>query len=402
MENSVPETKRPGASASSRHRITRVTVHPLNLPVTLKSPGATVETSVGICVCQVETASGYVGTGITGITEEEVIASILAKIVAPAIIDEDAMCHEHIWEKMYWLLTPRGQAGYASHAISAIDVALWDIKGQIFGEPIWRLLGGARREVPIYTTFGIPFHDREQLAAAAGMWVARGHRRLKMIVGYNALKDRNARRTLDKVIREDIERIRVVREAVGDDVELFIDGNCSLDYLHALELGKRIVEYEISFFEEPITHNDALLLAELRRKLPLPIAAGQNEGLASRFRDFLINGSVDILQPNVVIGGGFTQCQRIAGMAAAFNLPIANGGGWTHHNMHLQAGVLNGSHVEYHWLAVEALRNLFDGFLEPHDDMLTLTDEPGLGFSLNQNALRELLKRPLSDGVRRL
>ena len=109
---------------------------------------------------------------------------------------------------------PRGQTGYAAHALAAIDVALWDIKGKALNQPVWRLLGGAHPRVPVYATFGFGFFDREQLAAAAKLWVAQGFKRLKMTVGNEALRHRDQRPVME-VIREDAARVRAVREAVG-------------------------------------------------------------------------------------------------------------------------------------------------------------------------------------------
>jgi L-alanine-DL-glutamate epimerase-like enolase superfamily enzyme len=379
-------------------RIARVSAFALNLPVQVRMLGIERDTSLSACMVRVETASGLQGWGFTAITEEEVVATVVNEVAGPALIGEDALAHERIWDRLYWLLSPRGQTGYGPHAIAAIDVALWDIKGKALGKPVWRLLGGARERVPTYATFGFSFYDREQLAAAAKLWVQRGDRRLKMVVGHEALQKRDTPRPVREVILEDERRVRAVREAVGEGPELYVDANCSLDPYHAEMLARRIEPLGISFFEEPITQNDARLMADLRRRVSLPIAAGQNEGLAYRFRDLLLHGAVDVLQPNVVIGGGFTQCARIAGMAAAFNVPIANGGAWPFHNMHLHAGVANGGLVEYHYPAVEACRAVYRDLPEPKDGWLTLPEKPGLGFEPDENALREVAKRPSARG----
>lgn len=264
-------------------KITRIQATPLHLPVTVDINGRAKTTSLSMCLVDIETDTGLIGTGLTAITEEEVIGSIVNDIAAHALLGMDPLRHEQIWERLYWLLTPRGQSGYASHAISAIDVALWDIKGQAYGEPCWRLLGAAREQVPVYATFGFAFFDCEELAEAAGKWVARGFKRLKMTVGHHALQRRDEPRPLGEVITEDVQRIRAVREAVGPDVEIYIDGNCSLDYFHALKLAQLIEPYGIAFFEEPVAQNDIPNLVKLRAKTSIPLAAGQNEGLASRF-----------------------------------------------------------------------------------------------------------------------
>ena len=380
-------------------KITRVHATPLNLPITVEMAGRTKTTSLSVCLVDIETDTGLTGTGMTAITEEEVIGSIVNDIAAHALLGADPLRHEHLWDRLYWLLTPRGQSGYASHAMAAIDLALWDLKGQALGQPCWRLLGGARAQVPVYATFGFAFFERDELAAAAQSWVARGFRRLKMTVGHHGLQRRDEPRPLAEVIAEDVQRIRAVREAVGPDVQIYIDANCSLDYFHALNLARRVEPYDIAFFEEPVTQNDIPALARLRAKTSIPLAAGQNEGLASRFRDMLVAQAVDVVQPNACITGGYTQCLRIAGMAAAFNTQYANGGAWPHHNMHLHAGLANGSLVEYHAVAVDCCKLVFDGLPEPQNGVLTLPEQPGLGFTPNRARIAELAQRPGSRGV---
>jgi L-alanine-DL-glutamate epimerase-like enolase superfamily enzyme len=378
-------------------KIVRVSATGLNVPLQVKLPGVDRKASLEACFVEVETDTGITGHGLGAITRETVIAEIVNRVIAPAIKGDDPLAHEAIWEKLYWTLTPRGQTGFGAQALSAVDVALWDIKGKALGQPVWRLLGGARNRVPVYATFGFGFFDREQLAAAAKLWVAQGFQRLKMTVGNEALRNRD-KRPLHDVIREDAARVRAVREAVGPDVELFVDANCNLDLYHAAALAEMIKPYGIGFFEEPLSQNDVQQMAELRRLSGLPLACGQNEGLLYRFRDLLLGKSVDYLQPNVAISGGITQCMKIAGLAAAFNVPMENGGAWPFHNMHLHAGLMNGGMVEHHYLAVELSKALYKGLPTPEAGWLTLPEAPGLGFEPNGDAIREIAKLPLSHG----
>jgi L-alanine-DL-glutamate epimerase-like enolase superfamily enzyme len=378
-------------------KIARVTATPLNVPIKIDVLGLNRTTSLSACLAEIESDEGLIGHGFTAITEEEVIARIIEGVAGPAIIGDDPMAHEAIWDKLYWTLMPRGQTGYAAHALAALDVALWDLKGKALKQPIWRLLGGARSRVPVYATFGFGFFDRAQLADAAKLWVSQGFKRLKMTVGMEALRKRDQRPLLEAIC-DDEARIRSVREAVGAEIELFIDANCSLDYHHAARLCAMATPYRISFFEEPLTQNDVLQMAALRRQTGMALACGQNEGLLFRFRDLLVNQAIDYAQPNVTITGGFTQCLKVAGLAAAFNVPIANGGAWPFHNMHLQAGVANGSLVELHYLAVELCKQIYKGLPSARDGFLDLPDAPGLGFELDRDAVRELAKLPLSQG----
>jgi L-rhamnonate dehydratase len=373
-------------------KIARVTATALNVPLEISLPGIERSSSLEACLVEVEADNGIVGHGLAAITRETVIAEIVNAVIAPAIIGDDPLATERIWDKLYWMLIPRGQTGFGAQALSALDTALWDVKGKALGQPLWRLLGGARERVPLYSTFGFDFLDREQLAAAARHWLAQGYRRLKMVVGHEALRRREAR-PLMEVIREDAARVAAVREAVGPDVELYIDANCSLDLNHARRLAEMVKPHGIVFFEEPITQNDALQMAQLRRSTGMALACGQNEGLIFRFRDLLLHEAVDYVQPNVVSGAGFTQGIRIAGLAAAFNVPMANGGAWPYHNMHLQAGLANGGLVEMHHLAIELCRKIYRALPEPTDGWLTMPETPGLGFEPDRDAVRELASR---------
>ena len=263
---------------------------------------------------------------------------------------------------------------------------------------MWRLLGGARARVPLYATFGFGFFDRAQLAQAAREWRDRGFSRLKMTVGNHAIARRDEPRPIASVITEDVARVRAVRDAVGSDVELYLDANCGLDAVHAIDLARRVEEFGITFFEEPITQNDVRAMADMRTRTRIPLACGQNEGLAFRFRDLLVANAVDVIQPNVAITGGITQCVKIAAMAQAFNVPIANGGAWPFHNMHLHAGLANGGLVEYHAGAIGMYEAIYDDLPRPNNGWLELTERPGLGLEPNVDRVRELAKRPLSRG----
>src|ERR671918_436715 len=162
-------------------KIARVGATPLNVPLNIKLVGADRRTSLACCFVEVETDTGIIGQGFTSITEEDVIAQIVNGVAGPAIIGDDPLAHERVWDKLYWTLMPRGQ-------------------------PVWRLLGGAHPRVPVYATFGFGFFDREQVAAAAKLWVSQGFRRLKMTVGNEALRHRDTRSIMD-VIREDAARV---------------------------------------------------------------------------------------------------------------------------------------------------------------------------------------------------
>src|SRR4029434_4929073 len=148
-------------------KISRVTATPLNVPLHVTLAGADRRTSLACVHVEVETTAGLIGHGFTAITEEDVIAQIVNGVAGPAIVGDDAMAHEAIWEKLYWKTMPRGQTGYAAHTVAAIDLALWNIKGKALGQPVWRLLGGARSRGPGFENFRFCFFDRADRAGGA-------------------------------------------------------------------------------------------------------------------------------------------------------------------------------------------------------------------------------------------
>src|SRR5437899_12073706 len=135
-------------------KIESVRATPLNVPLQVTLMGINRDTSLGCCLVEVETDVGVTGHGFTSITDEDVVAQIVNGVIAPNLVGDDPLLNERIWETLYWTLMPRGQTGYAAHALAAVDLALWDIKGKLLDMPVWKLLGGARERVPVYATFG--------------------------------------------------------------------------------------------------------------------------------------------------------------------------------------------------------------------------------------------------------
>lgn len=378
--------------------ITSVRVWPAFIPNQVNVGPVSATASISCVVVEVETAEGIRGHGMTSITDEEAVVAVLRDLVTPNILGMNALDREKIAETLYWILTPRGQTGYASHAVSAIDLALWDILGKAVDMPCWQLLGGARNEVPLYVTFGFGGFSREQLAQSAKHLRDDGITRFKMVVGHHALAKRNRGEDIDAILREDVARVAVVRDAIGPDAALYIDGNCSMHEGGARWLVDAVKDYNIAFYEEPVRDNDPRAMRELRHRTGIRIAAGQNEGQIWRFATLIREGAVDVVQPNAVICGGFTAAAKIAGLAHAMNVDMANGGAFPFHNGHLHAGLANGGMVEWHLAAVELCRSLFTGLPDRMGQTLAMTDKPGLGFNLNYDALEEYAARASSQG----
>jgi L-rhamnonate dehydratase len=326
----------------------------------------------------VETDQGITGYGLTRAAQRFGAREFINREVAPFLRGKNPVETERIWQQLLRAFNARVQTGMWSSSVSAVDIALWDIKGKHCKEPVWRLLGGAQNPVPAYVTFGLRDYTIDQLVEVAKQFVAAGEHRLKMVVAVEAEKPAT-----------DAERVRAVREAVGEQVELMIDANYLFSFNRALELCKLVEPYRITWFEEPVYQNDALLLADLRRRTSIPIAAGQNEGHRFRHRELIVNRAVDIVQPNVCSVGGYTEAVKVAALAQAFNLPIANGGGWPHHNMHLQAAMANGWRVEFHLDMWKVGEVIYKDPPRPERGMVTLTEEPGLGLEPRWDALRE-------------
>jgi L-rhamnonate dehydratase len=358
-------------------KITRVEASTHRVPVSL--PLLAEPRGWPFVFVHVETDSGLTGYGWTGPLQRLATRELINGHIAPMLVGRDPLPTERHWHDLFRELNPRFQTGAWSSAVSAVDIALWDLKGKHLGQPVWRLLGGHSATVQAYVTFGLLEYSREQLVEAARQFAAQGHDKLKMVVAIRQGQDP----------AEDAARVRAVREAVGEGIELMIDANYLFSLPAALDLCRRIEPYGITWFEEPVYGNDARLLATLRRQTRIPLAAGQNEGHKWRHRELLVHEAVDVLQPNVVWVGGYTEAVKVAAMAQAWNVPIANGGGWPHHNMHLIAAVANGWRVEFHvpmWRTGEAV---FRDVPQPSRGTITVPERPGLGLEPNLDVLRD-------------
>lgn len=327
--------------------------------------------------CEVETDEGHTGCGITGAFLPWAVVTTLENDILSTVRDMDPRNTEAIHHKIWWSLNPRTYTGVISNALSALDIALWDIHGKHTNRTVAQLLGGFRDWAPTYITFGFPFFDYDQLVEYAQKFVAEGNTRLKMVVAVDP-----------GGWQEDAKRIRVVRDAVGDDVELMIDANYRFNPVDARQLCRAVEDCNLCWFEEPLYQNDARALADLRRHTNIPIAAGQMEGHRWRLRELVENHAVDILQPNCVYNGGYTETQKAAHLAQAFNMPIANGGGWPIFNMHAMAGLMNGWRVEFHWGMHQVGQHFFDNVPGPENDIVKIPDAPGLGFTPRYKALK--------------
>lgn len=234
-------------------------------------------------------------------------AAIIDSLLAPILLGADPSDTLPLWERMYARTRDYGQKGFAIHAISAVDIALWDLKGKALGVSVSRLLGGRfRARVQAYAT-GLYFRPRDDftadLVAEAEAHVAAGFRAIKLKVGYTP--------------EADVRHARAVRAAIGPDVDLMVDANHAYDTTTALRLGRAFERLDVRWFEEPVIPEDVEGYAALCRALDVPIAGGEAEYTRYGFRRLFAARGVDIVQPDLTVAGGFTECQRIAALAGA-------------------------------------------------------------------------------------
>ena len=364
----------------------RASVHTISIQIPLlseKIAGFGREEQTEFVFCEVETAAGVTGIGMTGQFLPHAVVETLHTHILPLVRGMDVRDVEAVHSRVWWKLNARAMTGVISSALSCLDIAMWDIHGKGVDRTIAGLLGGARKNVPAYCTFGFPQYDLDLLAEAAKLHVANGFKGLKLVVA------------VDKGgWREDARRVRKVRDAVGDDIDIMIDANYLFNPVQAKQLCRAIEDCNITWFEEPLHQNDARAMHDLRRSTRIPIAGGQNEGHRWRLRELVEKHAVDILQPNCCFNGGYTETRKAAHLAQAYNLPIANGGGWPLFNMHTMAGLMNGWYVEWHLGIVPIGEAFFKDAPVPVNGEITLSDKPGLGLTVDYDAVRSTRVKP--------
>jgi D-galactarolactone cycloisomerase len=336
-------------------------------------------------------------TGIVGWGEAygppEPSAATVRHVLAPLVVGADPFDTLPLWERMYARLRDYGQKGIALHAISAVDIALWDIKGQALGVSVSRLLGGRFRErVQAYAT-GMYFREEDDFTATlveeARGYVAAGFRAVKLKVGHTP--------------ESDLRHARAVREAIGPEVELMVDANHAYDPATAIRLGRAFERLEVRWFEEPVIPEDLEGYAEVSRALDMPVAGGEAEFTRFGFRRLLEARAVDIVQPDITATGGFTECLRIAALASAHGiryLPHVWGSA-----VGLAASLQFTAALPPATQALHPLEPLFEFDrtenvfrdelavvpIRHHQGWIAVPDRPGLGIEVDEHLLRRYL-----------
>lgn len=334
-----------------------------------ESDGTLTWDSTSVVVVELQ-ADGQTGLGYTYChpSAAQVIAGKLASLVQGA----DALIPEACWARMQVQARQLGHAGIAAMAISAVDVALWDLKARLLGVCLADALPRFHDSVPIFGSGGFCNYSSEQLADQIRGWVAAGFRSVKIKVG----RDKTA----------DAGRVDEVRSVAGPNVEVMVDGNGAYAVQDALQSTDRFRERGVSYFEEPVSSQDVSGLAELRRRAPagLAIAAGEYGWNLPYFERMLDAGAVHILQADVTRCGGITNLLRVDGLCRARNLPFS-----AHCapaiSAHVCCAMESVIHIEYFFDHYRIEGMLFEGTLDPSGGLLTPDrSRPGLGLELKR------------------
>lgn len=293
------------------------------------------------------------------------------------LLGEDPLRIEYLWQKMFMGGTRKPVVrGEYIIAMSAVDNALWDLKGKILAQPVWKLLGGARDKVLAYAAGGYYEEGKgiEELCKEMEHYVRQGFRAVKMKVGWLGL-----------TLSEDAERVKAVRETIGPDVELMVDANNAWDANTAIKFGRMIEPYRPYWFEEPVRADDLKGAAKVASVLDIPVASGENEFTHWGFRDLIEAGAAEIIQADPNTCGGISQWIKIAALASANHLPMSPHGD-ANIGSTCTAAVENGLITENYLTA------FLDESVEPvdfRDGYIYMTDRPGLGIVWNEAIIKK-------------
>jgi L-alanine-DL-glutamate epimerase-like enolase superfamily enzyme len=357
-------------------KITNITTEeyrwPRHKPIT---NGLHTYTHSGLGLVKIETDEGITGIGLGG---NGVIQRATIEHLTPQLIGQDPINVERLWHMM-WVPKLIGRRGLTTRAISAIDIGLWDIRAKVAGLPLYKLLGGAQDSVDTYVAGGYYEEGKglKELAAEMEENVKLGARGVKMKIGAVP-------------IREDVERVRVAREAVGPDVKLMLDANCAYRYYDAIQLARRVEEYEPFWFEEPIAADDYDGHRKIAEQTTIPIATGENEYTRYGFRDLINTGGVAVLNADAKILGGVTEFMKVAAYAQAHDLDIAPHGSQDIH-VHLVAAISNGLILEFYRESTDpmASRVYHDTLSLNADGTVSPPNVPGIGVNPNYEFLKD-------------
>ena len=320
-------------------------------------------------------SDGAVGLGYTYTVNfgGAAVAVMIDRYLAPRLQGQDGDLTEFLWQDMWWALHYAGRGGHATSAISAVDIALWDLKGRRAGQPLWRMFGGYDPRVPVYAG-GIDLDlSLEDLLKQADRFQSAGFRAIKMKVGRSRLS-------------EDVQRVAGMRKHLGPDFPLMVDANMKWSADQAIRAARALAPYELVWIEEPTIPDDLVGNARILREGGQPIAAGENLHTLYEFQQAITAGAVSFPEPDVSNCGGYTTFRKICSLAEAHNLPVTSHG--VHDlTVHALAAAPNRSYMEAHGFGLDAY---LSHSLHIEDGFAIAPERPGHGVDLDFQALERL------------
>jgi L-alanine-DL-glutamate epimerase-like enolase superfamily enzyme len=340
-------------------------------------------------IVRIDTQCGITGWGeakseVGGVAQNRALTAMINEELAPRLRGEDPRDVTRLWESVYSgsrthyalregrVLPALGRRGMTISALSGIDCALWDILGKSLGVPVWRLLGGRKAErMPAYASGG--WAGAEKIGEQLLSYVERGgFRAVKMRVGI-----------MDGAPRRSARRVEAARKALGPDIKLMCDAHGTWSVAEAKRFCRLVEDFDLAWFEEPVTADDKRGYAEVRAATSIPIAAGESEFTRHDFRDLALLAAVDIFQPDLAICGGITEAMRISALASAFNLRLAPhlwaGAPAFAAGPHVAAASPAGFILEYSLGANPLLHDLVEESFPVEGGEIQIPDRPGLG-----------------------
>lgn len=328
--------------------------------------------SVGCILVSLHSDEGLVGEGYC-FTLNAIRLKAFDEVIhsyAPLVEGQDADFIEGIWAQIYQSVNPMGQKGITIGALSAIDTALWDLQGKALNKPLHRVFGACRTRVKAYASGGLWLSQTiEALMAEAQDFLDQGFRSMKIRVGKANW-------------REDVERVRAVRQVIGDDVELLADANQALTPKQAIKLGRELEIFDLGWLEEPVSAQDLQGHADVRWRLDTPIASGETEYTRYGMRAMIEARACDVLMPDLQRIGGLTEMRKVAALAASFDMPISTHI-FTEQSLCIAGSAPNCISVEHMpWYAP-----LFKESMELVNGELLIPERVGTGFSFDPEAI---------------
>ena len=359
-------------------RISEVSTYLYKLPPHRPIVDAIQEFRFMEAICIRVRADGKEGFGLTYTIGRggQAVKNLLDSEFVPRLLGEDALDTERIWEKFWHELHWIGRQGIFSLALSAVDIALWDLKAVALNQPLYELLGAGRKAMPTYNTdVGWLNHSKDQLVQEVQRAVEQGFQAVKVKVG-------KAERW------EDIERLEAVRQVLGSRRRLMVDANMRWTAAEAIARADAFEEFDIYWLEEPIEADDVYGHEQLARHTTIPVAIGESLYNRYAFKEYALRGAAAILQPDVARVGGITEWLRIARMAHSLGLSIAPHFLMELH-IHLACATPNALFVEY----IPFLERFVEKPLELKDGLLHAPDVEGHGLRFNEKATEYLLEQ---------